>query len=127
MKYHNTPTNGSASKLEAERKRDLELMERAGLITDLRCQVPYILIPAQYIDGKCVEKSCKYVADFVYRKDGELVVEETKGFKTKDYIIKRKLMLHIYGIRIREICDDKNKKGGRRYKRQTMARKGARN
>lgn len=73
----------------------------------------YELIPNQYGDcgndfkGKPVrvlmERSCSYVADFVYECDGETVVEDTKGFRTKEYIIKRKLMLYKYGIQIREI------------------------
>jgi hypothetical protein len=50
-----------------------------------------------------VERECAYVADFTYKQDGKLVVEDTKGFRTKDYIIKRKLMLWVHGIRIREI------------------------
>ena len=55
-------------------------------------------------DGiRTLEQECSYVADFVYMKDGKQVVEDTKGFKTKDYIIKRKLMLHKYGILIREV------------------------
>ena len=61
------------------------------------------MIPAQYIDGKCVERSVKYKADFFYTKDGELVVEDTKGFRTPDYIIKRKLMLYVHHIRIKEV------------------------
>lgn len=102
-KYHAVKTGKSASKKEAERKRELELMERAGRIENLRCQVPFELIPMQKINGKCVERSCKYVADFVYIQDGRQVVEDTKGFRTKEYIIKRKLMLWRYGIRIREV------------------------
>lgn len=64
-----------------------------------------MLIPSQRIDGKVVERECSYIADFVYRdaKSDKLVVEDTKGFKTKDYIIKRKLMLHVYNIKIQEI------------------------
>ena len=52
-----------------------------------------------------IERSCRYVADFVYtdRATGRTVVEDTKGFRTKEYIIKRKLMLHVHGIRIKEI------------------------
>lgn len=54
---------------------------------------------------KCVERECCYVADFVYHDahTGELIVEDTKGVRTKDYIIKRKLMLKEYGIKIKEI------------------------
>lgn len=52
-----------------------------------------------------IEKSCKYIADFVYtdNETGQTVVEDTKGMRTKDYIIKRKLMLYLHGIRIKEV------------------------
>lgn len=64
-----------------------------------------MLIPSQRIDGKVVERECSYIADFKYQdaRTGEIVVEDTKGFKTKDYIIKRKLMLSVYQIKIKEI------------------------
>ncbi|MBQ5655955.1 MAG: DUF1064 domain-containing protein [Bacteroidaceae bacterium] len=91
------------SRKEANRYRELKLLERAGKITELKRQIKYILIPSQRIDGKVVERPCAYVADFVYKKDGEVIVEDTKGFKTKEYVIKRKLMLHVYGIRIKEV------------------------
>lgn len=90
------------SRKEAGRWKELLLMQRAGLITDLNRQVHYLLIPAQFINGVCVERSVSYVADFVYKENGQLVVEDTKGLKTDVYIIKRKLMLSVYGIRIRE-------------------------
>lgn len=105
-KYHNIKTylNGEKfdSRKEASRWKELCLMQRAGLITNLNRQVNYILIPSQYIDGKCVERSVSYVADFVYKQNGELIVEDTKGKKTPEYVIKRKLMLQVYGIRIKE-------------------------
>ena len=91
------------SKKEATRYRELVLLERAGRITDLQQQVKYELIPSQKINGKVVERPCFYVADFVYTQDGQRIVEDTKGFKTPEYIIKRKLLLHKYGIRINEI------------------------
>lgn len=108
------------SKREANRYQELLLLERAGQITDLQRQVKFELIPSQKIDGKVVERACTYIADFAYFIpthgqetddeghihfwDGyEPVVEDTKGFKTKDYIIKRKLMLYIHGIRVKEI------------------------
>lgn len=91
------------SRKEAKRWGELMLLSRAGQITDLKRQVRYLLIPAQYDeDGRCIERSCTYVADFVYRKDGELVVEDAKGKRTPDYVIKRKLMLHVFGIRVLE-------------------------
>lgn len=102
------------SRKEARRYVDLSLLLRAGEISDLRRQVKYVLIPAQReppdpkkkkpVLGKVVERECSYFADFVYQaKDGTTVVEDTKGLRTKDYIIKRKLMLYVYGIRIVEV------------------------
>lgn len=91
------------SKKEAKRFCELKLMEKANIISDLQRQVKYVLIPKQKKDGKVIERECSYIADFVYMENGETIVEDTKGFKTKDYIIKRKLMLSVYGIRIKEV------------------------
>ena len=88
---------------EARRWSELLLLERAGVIQNLRRQVKYELIPSQRIGGKVVERACSYVADFVYEEEGKTVVEDTKGYKTPEYIIKRKLMLCIHNIRIREV------------------------
>ena len=73
----------------------------------------YILIPTQRIPvtdekGKTklrvAERECAYIADFVYKDaEGRLVVEDTKGVRTPDYIIKRKLMLAVHGIQIQEV------------------------
>ena len=96
--------NGEAfdSKREAARYQVLLMLQRTGVISDLQRQVKYVLIPAQRINGKVVERECAYKADFVYTQDGVAVVEDAKGMRTKDYIIKRKLMLEKYGIRIFE-------------------------
>ena len=106
------------SQREYERWQQLRLLERAGKISTLFRQVSFELIPAQYETverisektGKrlkdqmrCVEQKCCYVADFVYWKDGQMVVEDAKGVRTDAYIIKRKLMLKEHGIRIREV------------------------
>lgn len=102
------------SRKEARRYQELRLLEKAGAIQDLQTQVKFILIPAQHErntigprggirKGKLIERECAYVADFVYTENGNTVVEDTKGFKTKDYIIKRKMMLWMHGIRIKEI------------------------
>lgn len=95
------------SKKEARRYQELKLLEELGEISNLETQVDFTLIPSQYqiINGKkkCVERPCKYKADFVYIEEGRTIVEDTKGFRTKDYIIKRKLMLKEYGIQIKEI------------------------
>lgn len=104
------------SKKEARRAGILETLEKAGAITDLRRQVKYVLIPTQREPdtigpkggrkpGKVIERECYYLADFVYTitATGETVIEDTKGVRTKEYIIKRKLMLERYGIRIKEL------------------------
>lgn len=91
------------SRKEYFRWHELSLLERAGMISGLQRQVRFELIPSQRIDGKVVERPVHYVADFVYQENGQTVVEDTKGFKTKDYILKRKMMLHTHGIRIREV------------------------
>lgn len=104
------------SKKEARRAAFLETLEKAGAITDLRRQVKFELIPAQREPdtigprggkkaGKVIERAVYYFADFVYTitATGETVIEDTKGVKTKEYIIKRKLMLERYGIRIKEL------------------------
>lgn len=86
------------SKKEYNRYCELKLMERAGLIHNLELQKKYELIPKQ---GK--ERAVHYIADFVYEENGETIVEDTKGVKTKEYIIKRKLMKYIHGIEIKEV------------------------
>lgn len=99
---------------EAKRYKELSLMETSGAIQNLQLQVKYLLIPAQrepdtigkrggVHKGKLIERECAYIADFVYTQNGQTIVEDAKGMRTKDYIIKRKLMLHIHGIRIKEV------------------------
>lgn len=95
------------SKKECNRYFELKAMEQAGEIKNLQRQVVWELIPSQRDPetGKVIERPCRYVADFMYCKadNGELVVEDTKGFRTADYIIKRKLMLKVHRVRIKEI------------------------
>lgn len=79
------------SQKEATRYCELLILKRAKHISDLQIQVPFELIPKQ--DG---ETAVKYIADFVYAENGKTIVEDTKGFKTKDYIIKRKLFKFNY-------------------------------
>ena len=86
------------SKREAERYKELRLLERGGLITDLRLQVPFELIPKQ--PG---ERAVKYVADFVYTENGRMVVEDVKGYRTDVYRLKRRMMQAKYGITIQEV------------------------
>ena len=108
------------SKKELYRYMDLKLLESCGAISNLKRQVVYELIPVQRekstkvykkgrkkgqpIEGKVIEKAVTYIADFTYidSATGREVVEDAKGMRTKDYIIKRKLMLFIHGIKIQE-------------------------
>ena len=102
-KFRNRPTGGYASVHEARDAQALKLRLAAGEISDLREQVPFILIPAQYDENrKVIERQCIYVADFVYIENGKKVVQDSKGVRTADYVIKRKLLLMVHGIRIRE-------------------------
>ena len=103
MKYNNTKIRVDGrlfdSKAEAARWQELQLLERAGEITELERQVEYELLPKQ--KG---ERAAKYIADFRYvDHEGKVVVEDTKGVKTPVWIIKRKLMLRVHGIRVREV------------------------
>lgn len=104
------------SRKEARRYIELQWLLKAGTIKDLRRQVRFVLVPAQREPdeigprggrkpGKLIEKEVAYIADFVYTDTdtGRRIVEDTKGVRTKEYIIKRKLMLYVHGIRIREI------------------------
>lgn len=91
------------SQHEFKRWTELKLMEKAKEIQDLKRQVKFELIPAQRVNGKTIERSCTYIADFVYWYKGSMVVEDAKGFKTPEYKIKKKLMLERHGIRIQEV------------------------
>lgn len=88
---------------EARRWAILEQWAKIGAITDLRRQVAFELIPKQRrADGKA-ERACSYVADFSYVENGQTITEDVKGMKTREYVIKRKLMLHVHGIHIKEV------------------------
>ena len=108
---------------EYRRHDELKLLERAGVISGLQRQVKFELVPKQCEEstevytkgknkglpkpGKQIESAVSYVADFVYQQDGKLCVEDVKGYKGGAayaiFTIKRKLMLHVHGIRIKEI------------------------
>ena len=111
-KFYNQKTrvNGRVfdSRREAARYRELLLCQQAGEIRGLRFQVPFELIPPQrYKDPRTgrykTERGVKYIADFCYTtRDGKSIVEDVKGVKTKEYILKRKLLLWVHRIRILE-------------------------
>lgn len=85
------------SEKEAKRYQELKLLQKAGVIGLLELQVPYEL-------NEGGTHSLRYIADFVYMvsETGEKVVEDAKGFRTKEYKKKRRLMKKIYGIKIKE-------------------------
>lgn len=89
---------------EYHRWCELKLLQRAGKISNLKRQVRFLLLPSQKDaqTGKVIERELTYVADFVYKKGAETVVEDAKGVRTDVYKIKKKLMLYFYGIRITE-------------------------
>ncbi|WP_233202209.1 DUF1064 domain-containing protein [Parabacteroides provencensis] len=108
-KYRNKKVLGYDSKKEKRRAEELKLLQRAGMISELKEQVKFELIPSHYenINGKkkCIERACHYIADFVYVENSKLIVEDVKSpitRKNKEYIIKKKLMLYQHGIKIRE-------------------------
>ncbi len=121
-KYHakKVTVNGITydSKKEARRHAQLLDMERKGEITDLQRQVKFVLIPAQrepdtigprggVKKGKLIEKEVSYIADFTFFQNGEYIVEDVKGYKGGGayavFSLKRKLMLWVHGIRIKEV------------------------
>ena len=123
-KYHNKKTAAGEqvfdSKKEAQRFRELSMMQNSGMIRNLETQKKYILIPTQRepstkgrlgkeIPGAVIEREVSYIADFVYYdvESDQLVVEDVKGYRKGQayavFSIKRKLMLLLYGIRVREI------------------------
>ena len=95
------------SRKEASRYVYLKQQEKAGLISDLELQKKFVLIPKQTDGKKTVERECAYYADFVYVKDGETVVEDVKGYRNGQayalFTIKRKLMLYVHSIRVKEV------------------------
>ena len=92
-----------ASAKEGRRYTELKMLERAGEIQDLALQVKHTLIPSQRdADGKAV-RPVFYVSDFEYTQGGQKVVEDVKGYRTKEYKIKKKLLLYVEGITIREV------------------------
>ena len=120
-KYHNHKIERDGEKYDSTKEYrrwcELKIMERAGMIHGLTRQKKFVLIPAQRKPdtvgkrggkhkGKLIEREVAYYADYsYYDKDGNEVVEDVKSpaTRTKDYIVKRKMMLYVHGIRIREI------------------------
>lgn len=99
-KYRNVKTQVDAivfdSAKEANRYKELRLLEAHGAISDLTIQPKFEL---KY-EGR---KLCVYKGDFSYYENNFLVVEDCKGFRTQVYRLKKKMMAIILGIEIREV------------------------
>ena len=111
------------SKAELTRWYELRYLEMAGKISGLKRQVSFQLFPTQREEstefykagpqkglpkpGAIIEKECCYIADFTYYQDGKYIVEDVKGCKKGAaydlFVVKRKAMLFLHGIRIREV------------------------
>ena len=110
-KYRNTKTvlDGITfdSKREAARYQELKVLAARGVIEDFRHQAPFVLAPGvRFSDEKRAKPALRYVADFSYRLDGRLVVEDVKSAVTAGaaaYRIKRHLMLSVHGIEVKEV------------------------
>lgn len=119
-KYGNKKAKHDGMVFDSRRERNryiiLSALQRAGEISDLRMQVTYELLPAIYeMEEKqlktkvkkvqrCAQRAVHYIADFVYKdKEGNEVVEDTKGMRTKEYLLKKKMMRALLGIQIKEV------------------------
>lgn len=113
-----TPEGTFDSVKEYKRYKYLKALEEVGAISNLQRQVEFVLIPefrengtmitkgpnkGEIKPGRLVERKCSYYADFVYTENGREVVEDVKGLRLPEYIIKRKLMLYRFGLRIHEV------------------------
>lgn len=109
-KYHNIKIEYDNIKFDSKKELNhyiaLKQLEKLGLISDLQLQVPFLLIDTIRHNGKTYSKT-KYIADFTYKKDGKLIVEDVKSEitrKDKTYRLKIKILLDKYkDIEFREI------------------------
>lgn len=85
------------SKREAAYYQQLLWRERAGEIKDIRRQVPYELQPAFVANDGTRIRAIKYIADFTYTEteSGREIIVDCKGFRTKEYMLKKKLLLFL--------------------------------
>lgn len=107
-KYRNEKVEHGGMKFDSKRELarwlELEQQQRAGKIRNLQRQVMFELAPAVYLGGPRKKPALRYQADFVYAMPtGERIVEDAKGVKTKEYIIKKHLMMSVHSILVREV------------------------
>ena len=106
-KYHNKKVIIDGIKFDSQKEGQyylkLKMLEKAGKIRDLRLQVPFVVLETFKVDDRTYRKT-KYIADFTYFDDKDkLHVVDVKGFRTKEYELKKKLMVWKYGIEIEEV------------------------
>lgn len=110
-KYHSKEAYFKGERFDSQKERDrwiyLCQLQKEGKISELQRQVKWKLMDSVYRDQKrkrgVIIGGCSYVADFQYKEDGELVIEDAKGYRTDVYILKRKWMYDKYGILIKEV------------------------
>jgi len=108
-KYHNTPTESNGitfdSKKESVRYGELMLLQKCGVISDIRLQANFTLQEGYTTpDGERI-KPIVYKADFTFKRDGVLIVEDVKSVatRTKTYLIKKKMLQSKSSITITEV------------------------
>lgn len=118
-KYHAKKSEADGitfdSRKEMLRYLELKALLERGEISDLRRQVPFELLPPIYREeivhlktkdktvSRCIQRAVKYTADFVYLRDGREIIEDSKGMRTKEYVLKKKMMLSLLGKEIVEV------------------------
>ena len=88
---------------EGRRYQELKMLLAAGEISNLRMQVKHPLIPHQKDENGKYVRPVYYISDFEYEENGRYVVEDVKGFRTREYKLKKKLLLFMEGITVREV------------------------
>lgn len=99
------------SGLEAKRYTQLKMLEKAGTIKNVQIQPKFRLMNSFKYNGKTI-RAIDYIADFTYKEDDKVIVEDVKGIRTKDYIIKSKLFIKKYIIDLGEIDEFREMKRG---------------
>jgi len=92
------------SKKEYNRFIQLQMLEKLGKIKNLQRQVKFELQPSFKYNEKTI-RAINYIADFVYEQNGERIVEDVKSEATrkdKVYLIKKKMLLYVFNIEIKE-------------------------
>ena len=105
-KYHNKKVEYDGIKFDSIKEKNryigLKQLEKLGVIQNLQRQVKYELQPSFKLNKKTI-RAITYIADFVYLQDGVEVIEDVKGIRTKEYLLKKKLFEYKYQKEIKEI------------------------